>query len=198
MPKEQNQQIMTGPRRRQGYSGDSRPPGSSLTLPMPHSMSRARLLILCCCAALLATPVHGADEVVAVASKVARDYVRKKLPDGTFQPETYAFGKGDSWGGARVDETVDKMDFMDVARVLAVSSVDYKGLRRGWWGGREGRATNLLGGWDRQLQALDAEEDGVPGLGNWLPAKQDTILSHLAGQPGDGGRTVPGSAVRWV
>jgi hypothetical protein len=62
----------------------------------------------------------AADEIVAVASKVARDYVRKKLPDGTFQPETYVFGKGDNWGGARVDATVDKMDFMDVARVLAV------------------------------------------------------------------------------
>jgi len=54
-----------------------------------------------------------------VSSKVAKDYVRQKLPDGTFKPETYAFGKGDNWSGARVDATVDKMDFMDVARVLA-------------------------------------------------------------------------------
>jgi hypothetical protein len=83
-------------------------------------MAPARILILCCCAALPASRAPAADEVVAVASKVARDYVRKKLPDGTFQPETYAFGKGDNWGGARVDETVDRMDFMDVARVLAV------------------------------------------------------------------------------
>ena len=65
-------------------------------------------------------------------------------------------------------------------------------------GGREGRATNLLGRWDGQLQALDAEEYGASGVGDRLPTKQDTILPHLAGQPGDGGRTVPGSAVRRV
>ncbi len=60
-----------------------------------------------------------AAEVEAIASKVAKDYVRKKLPDGTYQPETYTFGKGDNLG-ARVDPTVDKMDFMDIARIMAV------------------------------------------------------------------------------
>ena len=36
-----------------------------------------------------------------------------------------------------------------------------------------------------QLQALDAEEYGSSGLGGGLPAEQDTILPHLAGQPGE-------------
>jgi hypothetical protein len=79
-----------------------------------------RLLLLGLCAGLLGgVPLQG-EEVEAIASKIAKDYVRKKLPDGTFQPETYAFGKGDDWRGARVDPTIDKMDFMDVARILAV------------------------------------------------------------------------------
>jgi hypothetical protein len=78
-----------------------------------------RLLALGCCAALLASLPAPAAEVEAIASKVAKDYVRKKLPDGTYQPETYTFGKGDNLG-ARVDPTVDHMDFMDIARIMAV------------------------------------------------------------------------------
>jgi hypothetical protein len=79
-----------------------------------------RLLTAGCLAALLGNLAAHAEEVEAVASKVAKDYVRKKLPDGTFQPETYTFGKGDDWRGARVDPTIDDLSFMDVARILAV------------------------------------------------------------------------------
>ncbi len=79
-----------------------------------------RVLVLGCLAALSGNLSLHAVEVEAIASKAAKDYVRKKLPDGTFQPETYVFGKGDDWRGARVDPTIDKMDFMDVARILAV------------------------------------------------------------------------------
>jgi hypothetical protein len=90
--------------------------------PMKRRPTRLiRLLSLAFCAAAIGAPVLRAAEVVeAIASKAAKDYVRKKLPDGTFKPETYAFGKGDDWRGARVDPTIDDMDFMDVARVLAV------------------------------------------------------------------------------
>jgi hypothetical protein len=79
-----------------------------------------------CAAAIGALPFSSLAEtqVVAIASKTAKDYVRKKLPDGTFQPETYTFGKGDNLGGARVDPTIDKMDFMDVARTIAVPLAD--------------------------------------------------------------------------
>ncbi len=80
----------------------------------------SRRLLVGLCAALLGAVSLQGEEVEAIASKVAKDYVRKKLPDGTFQPETYIFGKGDDWRGARVDSTIDKMDFMDVARILAV------------------------------------------------------------------------------
>jgi hypothetical protein len=79
-----------------------------------------RLVFLGCIAALLANLSLRAEEVEAIASKTAKDYVRKKLPDGTFQRETYAFGKGDNMTGARVDATADSLDFMDVARAVAV------------------------------------------------------------------------------
>jgi hypothetical protein len=82
--------------------------------------ARILRLLLPVAAALFGGPGARAIEVEAVASKASPDYVRKKLPDGTFQPETYVFGKGDDWRGARVDATIDKMDFIDVARVLAV------------------------------------------------------------------------------
>jgi hypothetical protein len=59
-------------------------------------------------------------EVVAISAKVSRDHIRKKLPDGTFGAESYAFGKGDNLSGARVDCTADKLDFMAVARTMAV------------------------------------------------------------------------------
>jgi hypothetical protein len=77
------------------------------------------LLILSPGALLVCAPPMRAQEIEAVASKVSKDYVRKKLPDGKLLPKTYVFGKGDNWGGARVDPTIDTVDFMDVARVLA-------------------------------------------------------------------------------
>jgi hypothetical protein len=79
-----------------------------------------KLILAAACAAFLAGPSTRAEVVEAVASKVAKDYVRKKLPDGTFKPETYVFGQGDDWRGARVDPTIDNTSFMDVARILAV------------------------------------------------------------------------------
>jgi hypothetical protein len=60
-----------------------------------------------------------AEEIEAVSGRVSPDYIRAKLPDGTFRPETYAFGKGGYWSGPMADLTVDKMEFTDVARTIA-------------------------------------------------------------------------------
>jgi hypothetical protein len=88
--------------------------------PMKATRSRlAGVLLVGCIAAALANSTLLAEEVEAIASKTAKDYVRKKLPDGTYQPETYTFGKGDNLGGARVDESADSLDFMTVARAVA-------------------------------------------------------------------------------
>jgi hypothetical protein len=72
-------------------------------------------------AALAGQPPASADVegVTAVSSKVSDDYVRARRPDGTFEPENYAFGKGGRWAGEISDSTIDTLHFMDVARVIA-------------------------------------------------------------------------------
>ena len=81
----------------------------------------------------------AAEEVIAISSKVSNGYARKMLPDGAFRVETYAFGKGDDWGGARVDASMDKLDFMDVARTIAVPLAD-----RNYLPSHDAYTTNLL------------------------------------------------------
>jgi hypothetical protein len=66
-----------------------------------------------------APAVDGAVGVTAVSSRVSKDYVRTKLPDGSFQPEEYAFGNGGRYDGPFRDASIDKLGFMDVARVIA-------------------------------------------------------------------------------
>jgi hypothetical protein len=58
-------------------------------------------------------------EIAAVSSTVSPGYSRVKLPDGTYQPETYTFGEGGHLAGSSRDDTIDKLTFMDVARVIA-------------------------------------------------------------------------------
>jgi hypothetical protein len=61
------------------------------------------------------------DDVVVVSSRVSPDYSRKKLPDGSYARETFAFAKGGLWAGATSDPTMDRLQFLDVARTVAVS-----------------------------------------------------------------------------
>ncbi len=58
-------------------------------------------------------------EIVAVSSRLSDDYVRNKLPDGSFEAENYTFGEGGHWGGAIHDDSIDKLKFMQVARTIA-------------------------------------------------------------------------------
>ncbi|MFA5056795.1 MAG: hypothetical protein WC485_01665 [Opitutaceae bacterium] len=57
--------------------------------------------------------------VTAVYSAVANGYARTKQPDGSFKPETYAFGKGSYASGLMRDRSIDNYPFMNLARVLA-------------------------------------------------------------------------------
>lgn len=59
------------------------------------------------------------SEVIAVSSHASEDYVRTKLPDGTFAPETYAFGEGGAWNAPMRDPSFDKVRFIDAARTIA-------------------------------------------------------------------------------
>lgn len=68
------------------------------------------------------------DVITAVSSRVSDDYVRKKLPDGTLEPELYSFGEGGRWGGSMQDDTIDKLSFFAVARAIAgpLASQNYR------------------------------------------------------------------------
>ncbi len=61
----------------------------------------------------------GTTDITAVAARASSDYVRTKLPDGSYPVEYYAFGDGGHYGGQMYDSSVDKLKFMDVAQVLA-------------------------------------------------------------------------------
>jgi hypothetical protein len=60
-----------------------------------------------------------APDVVAVASHASPDYVRKKLPDGTFEKETYVFGEGGKWKQALIDPSLDKLQYKHVALTVS-------------------------------------------------------------------------------
>lgn len=70
-------------------------------------------------AALAGGQSANAEEFEAVSSTTSPGYVRARLPDGSFQQETYAFGKGGYWSGPLDDTSIDRMDFMAVARTIA-------------------------------------------------------------------------------
>jgi len=81
----------------------------------------ARLLV-CCGASLVTQPAVRAaadGEITAVSSRVSADYVRMRLADGSFQPEAFAFGEGGHLSGIAHDDTIDKLNFKDVARTIA-------------------------------------------------------------------------------
>ena len=82
---------------------------------------------------------EGAEGMTAVSSEVAKGYSRVKLPDGSFQPEDYAFGDGGSLGGPFPDETIDRMSFLDIARVIAVPLAQQK-----YFPGKDPGRTKLL------------------------------------------------------
>jgi hypothetical protein len=70
---------------------------------------------------LAAAPCVRADDsgVVAVYSAVSPAYTRSPLPGGGFKQESYAFGEGGAQAGATSDSTIDKLHFIDVARMIA-------------------------------------------------------------------------------
>ena len=60
-----------------------------------------------------------AEGVTAVCSRVSKDYVRTKRPDGSFQPEEYVLVKGGRLDGPVRDPSFDNSTFIDVARAVA-------------------------------------------------------------------------------
>jgi hypothetical protein len=74
---------------------------------------------------------EGAEGITAVSSRVSKDYVRVMLPDGSFQAEEYAFGEGGRLDGSFRDASIDKLKFLDIARVMAgpLAALHYRPAR---------------------------------------------------------------------
>lgn len=101
---------------------------------------RQRLILSTCLGIILSAGVAArAEDVEAVSSKLSNGYKRTVLPDGSVKPETYAFGKGDKWGGTRADGSLDNVDFMQVAKTVAGPLAD-----QGYFPTRDAKTTNLL------------------------------------------------------
>jgi len=61
----------------------------------------------------------GGGEITAISAQAAGDYTREKLPNGTYRTETYTFGDGGRMPGSARDDSIDKITFLDVAKVIA-------------------------------------------------------------------------------
>lgn len=59
------------------------------------------------------------DNITAVAARTSNDYVRARLPNGSFAPESYAFGSGGLWPDGTRDDSIDKLTFLGVAHTIA-------------------------------------------------------------------------------
>jgi hypothetical protein len=68
--------------------------------------------------------LRDSNDITAVSGRTSPDYVRGRQADGSFTPESYAFGKGGVWGSATKDDSIDKMTFLDVAHVISQPLAD--------------------------------------------------------------------------
>jgi hypothetical protein len=85
-----------------------------------RSSSLQPLFLLAIAASVAVLPAARADDdITAVAAKTSSDYVRTRLADGSYPVEYYAFGDGGHYGGQISDDTIDKLKFIDVARVIS-------------------------------------------------------------------------------
>jgi hypothetical protein len=78
------------------------------------------LLVILAVLCIAVPKLARGEDTIAISSKVSSDYVRTRLPDGSFVPETYTFGKGGVLSGDTRDPSIEKLDFMDIARTIAV------------------------------------------------------------------------------
>ncbi|HXP61902.1 MAG TPA: hypothetical protein VN829_15510 [Dongiaceae bacterium] len=119
-----------------------------------------------------------------MSSTLSDDYARTKLRDGSFQSETYAFGDGGHFAGAARDDSIDRLTFMDVARVIAVplarrnylpadgNPEKTKLLIMVYWGTTGGAAGSAGSNGVQKLQASQASLTSAP------PPPADAFSAH--------------------
>jgi hypothetical protein len=124
-----------------------------------------------------ALPVVNAKEgITSVYSRASADYVRATLPDGTYQNETYAFGKGGYQGAAIYDQTIDNLTFTDVAHVIAGPLADQNFVPT-----RDPNTTKLLimVYWGATDGSMDFSSLNIGGSGQSFGASNPGGLSGL-------------------
>jgi hypothetical protein len=85
-------------------------------------------------------PLSANERVTAVSASAFNGYVRARAPDGTYKPETFAFGNGGILGVLTMKDTsFDAMDFIGIAHVLAVPLAEQNYVRS-----LDPKTTNLL------------------------------------------------------
>jgi hypothetical protein len=144
----------------------------------------------------------GANDITAVSGRTSKDYVRTRATNGSFAPETYAFGKGGNWAGQKSDASIDKLNFLDVAHMIAnpLASQNYlpskdpktaKLLIMVYWGtthapehasGSNGyvnlqRADNSVEIAQMEVKTASASDIGVAEL--LLHQKQDQLMTAM-------------------
>jgi hypothetical protein len=69
----------------------------------------------------------SAEDVEAISSRTVNGYVRVRLKDGTYAPESYVFRKGAYWGGFIADASMDQasLPFVENAIGAALASQRY-------------------------------------------------------------------------
>jgi hypothetical protein len=100
------------------------------------------LMILLLAVGLGDRPLSAADdsgEITTVRAMVANGYERARLPDGTFKPETYAFGEGGYTGIPLGDDSVGTQSFPQIVGIVAPSL-----SRAGFESSHDPAKTNLL------------------------------------------------------
>jgi hypothetical protein len=81
---------------------------------------RAGILLLSVAWAPAAFAGSGTGEITSISSVAAAGYVREKRADGSWKPETFAFGQGGHVVGRSAAGAIDKMGFDDLVKVIAV------------------------------------------------------------------------------
>jgi hypothetical protein len=99
----------------------------------------AGVFLLAACLAPVCAQATSVAEITSISSVAAPGYVREKLPDGTWKPETFAFGQGGHMVGRTAGDPIDKLSFDELVKLLAAPL-----SRRNYRQADEPADTNLL------------------------------------------------------
>jgi hypothetical protein len=83
-------------------------------------LRHAGMFLLTACLVQAAFGAAGVGEITSISSVAAGGYVREKRPDGSWKPETFAFGQGGLVAGRTSGDSIDKLSFADLVKILAV------------------------------------------------------------------------------